>query len=75
MSVIKREWWCKVNECQRCQGGYEQNMETHNLTEQEIAALYPKFRQWTREVKRYMSVGGVHTILLWYEWLRTKGAA
>jgi len=45
-------------------------METHNLTEQEIAALYPKFRQWIRGVKRYMSVGGVYTIILWYEFLK-----
>jgi len=49
-------------------------MGTKELTPEEIAALYPEFHQWIRKVKRYMSVGGVYAIILWYEWLRTKGS-
>ena len=40
------------------------------LTPEEIAALYPEFQQWIKKVKRYMSVGGLHAILLWYEFLK-----
>ena len=45
-------------------------METKELTPEEIAALYPEFQQWIRRVKRYMTVGGVYAIILWYEFLK-----
>ena len=49
-------------------------MGMKDLTEQEIQKLYPEFKEWLHKIKGYSTAGGVYAIILWYEWLRTKGA-
>ena len=39
------------------------------MTLEEIKTEYPKFRQWIKETKGYLTCGGEYLIALWYEYL------
>jgi len=45
-----------------------------DLTEEEIEKLYPEYQEWLHKVKGYSTAGGLYTIILWYEWLRSREA-
>jgi len=42
------------------------------MTLDQIKAEYPKFRQWIKETKGYLTCDNEYLIALWYEYLKWK---